>query len=127
MDLDREDDRTKPLSAPEEEALAQYLATPKSIREFKSYTELAQHFNLSRMTVYRRTKDLRVLQRAEWLLQHHRLAGDLIARLHWERIVAGQVKAAVAGDAKAAQFCKERAWPEELPLADLLNRVTFNS
>jgi hypothetical protein len=105
-------DRTKPLDSPEDEAIAQYLATPKSIREFKSITELAAHFKISRMTVYRWTKDPEVLQRAEWLLTHHRLAGDLIARLHWERIVAGQVKAAIAGDTKAAQFCKEQAWPE---------------
>lgn len=103
---------TKPLDSPEDEAIAQYLTTPKSIREFKSLTDLAKHFGISRMTVYRRTKDLIVLQRAEWLLAHHRLAGDLIARLNWERIMAGQVKAAAAGDTKAAQFCKERAWPE---------------
>ena len=123
----RKFNRTKPLDSPEEEAIAQYLATPKSIREFKSHTDLAQHFNISRMTVYRRTKDLRVLQRVEWLLQHHRLAGDLIARLHWERIMAGQVKAAVAGDTKAAQFCRERAWPEDPPLINPFGRVTFNT
>jgi hypothetical protein len=105
-------DITKPLESPEDEAIAQYLATPKSIREFKSFAELAAHFKISRMTVYRQTKDLAVLQRAEWLLTHHRLAGDLVARLHWERIVAGQVRAAIAGDTKAAQFCKEQAWPE---------------
>jgi hypothetical protein len=105
-------DRTRPLESPEDEAIAQYLATPKLIREFKSITELAAHFKISRMTVYRRTKDLAVLQRTEWLLTHHRLAGDLVARLNWERIVAGQVQAAVAGDTRAAQFCKEQAWPE---------------
>src|SRR5229473_189332 len=105
-------DRTKPLDSPEDEAIAQYLSTPKSIREFKSFGELAKHFNISRMTAYRRSKDSSILQRVEWLLMSHKLAGDLIARLSWERIVAGQVKAAVAGDTKAAQFCKERAWPE---------------
>jgi len=114
-------DKTKPLDSPEDEAIAQYLTTPKSIREFKSLTELAKHFNISRMTVYRRTKDLIVLQRAEWLLTHHKLAGDLIPRLHWARIMAGQVKAAAAGDTKAAKFCKERAWPENQRLIDLLS------
>ncbi len=105
-------DKTKPLNSPEDEAIAQYLATPKSIREFKSFSELATHFNISRMTVYRRSKDSSILERVEWLLAHHKLAGDLIARLNWGRIVAGQVRAAVAGDTKAAIFCKERAWPE---------------
>jgi len=108
----RKPNKTKPLDSPVDEAIAQYITTPKSIREFKSLTDLAKHFGISRMTVYRRTKDLIVLERAEWLLTHHRLAGDLIPRLHWERIMAGQVKAAAAGDTKAAQFCKERAWPE---------------
>jgi hypothetical protein len=108
----RKPDKTKPLDSPEDEAVAQYISTPKSIREFKSLTDLAKHFGISRMTAYRRTKDLIVLKRAEWLLTHHKLAGDLIPRLHWERIMAGQVKAAAAGDTKAAQFCKERAWPE---------------
>jgi len=106
-------DRTKPLDSPEDEAIAQYLSTPKSIREFKSFGELAKHFNISRMTAYRRSKDSSILQRVEWLLMSHKLAGDLIARRSWERIVAGQVKAAVAGNTKAAQFCKERAWPED--------------
>jgi len=65
------------------------------------------------MTVYRRSKDPRILERVDWLLQHHRRAGDVIARLHWPRIVSGQVKAAVAGDTKAAQFCRDQAWPED--------------
>jgi hypothetical protein len=108
----RKFDKTEPLDSPADEAIALHLATPKSIREFKSFSELATHFNISRMTAYRRSKDSSILERVEWLLMHHQLAGDLIARLNWGRIVAGQVKAAVAGDTKAAQFCKERAWPE---------------
>ena len=105
-------DPTKPLDPPEDEAIAQYLSTPKSIREFKSFSELARHFNISRMTAYRRSKDPSILRRVQWLLLSHQLAGDQIARLNWGRIVAGQVRAAVAGDTKAAIFCKERAWPE---------------
>jgi hypothetical protein len=115
-------DKTKPLNSPEDEAIAQYLATPKSIREFKSFSELATHFNISRMTVYRRSKDSSILERVEWLLAHHKLAGDLIARLNWGRIVAGQVRAAVAGDTKAAIFCKERAWPETESPFDLFRK-----
>lgn len=105
--------KKKPLASPADEAIANYLATPKSIRQFKSFSQLAEHFNISRMTVYRRSKDLKILQRVEWLLTDHKLAGDLVARRNWPQIVAGQVKAAIAGDTKAAQFCKERAWPEE--------------
>jgi hypothetical protein len=115
-------DKTKPLDSPEDEAIAQYLSTPKSIREFKSFSELATHFNISRMTAYRRSKDPSILERVEWLLMHNKLAGDLIARLNWERIVAGQIKAAVAGDTKAAQFCKERAWPEDGGPFDLFRK-----
>ena len=112
MNIDPEEfDKTKPLDSPADEAIAEYLATPKSIRQFKSFVELAKHFNISRMTAYRRSKDSSVLQRVEWLLTQHQLAGDLVARLHWRRIVAGQVKAAIAGNTKAAEFCKERAWP----------------
>lgn len=65
------------------------------------------------MTAYRRSKEPSILERAEWLLKHHQRAGDMIARQNWPRIVAGQVKAAVAGDTKAAQFCKEQAWPAD--------------
>jgi hypothetical protein len=123
----RKFDKSKPLDSPEDEAIAQYLATPKSVRDFKSRTDLARHFNISRMTVHRRTKELSVLQRVEWLLQHHMLAGDLIPRLHWERIMAGQVRAAAAGDTKAAQFCKERAWPEEPAVFDMLAKSMLGS
>lgn len=118
MTIDPEDandaiDSTKPLNSPEDEAIAQHLTAPKSIRQFKSFIELAKHFNISRMTVYRRSKDSSVLQRAEWLLSQHKLAGVLVVHRNWGRIVAAQVKAAVAGDTKAAQFCKECAWPED--------------
>lgn len=123
----RKFDKTKPLDSPEDEAIAQYLATPKSVRDFKSQTDLATHFNVSRMTIYRRSKELSVLQRAEWLLQHHMLAGDLIPRLHWERIMAGQVRAAAAGDTRAAQFCKERAWPDDSAVIDMLAKQVLGS
>jgi hypothetical protein len=123
----RKFDKSKPLDSPEDEAIAQYRATPKSVRDFKSLTDLARHFNISRMTVYRRSKELSVLQRAEWLLQHHMLAGDLIPRLHWERIMAGQVRAAAAGDTRAAQLCKERAWPDGSAVIDTLAKQVLGS
>jgi len=120
----RKFNKKKPLDSPVDEAIAEYLTTPKSIRQFKSFNELATHFNVCRMTVYRRTKDLEVLQRIEWLLTQHKFAGDLIARRHWGRIMAGQVKAAIGGDTKAAQFCKEVAWPEQ-PLNPLSKLIGF--
>jgi len=130
MTIDPEDandtiDCTKPLNSPEDEAIAEYLTTPKSIRQFKSFIELAKHFNISRMTVYRRSKDSSVLQRAEWLLSQHKLAGLVAVRRNWARIVAGQVKAAIAGDTKAAKFCKECAWPEDdliYPISNFLGK-----
>src|ERR1700746_1163654 len=54
----RKPNKTKPLYLPEDEAIAQYLSAPKSVREFNSFDELTKHFGISRMTVYRRTKDL---------------------------------------------------------------------
>jgi hypothetical protein len=48
----------------------------------------------------------------QWLLTYHKLAGDLVVHRNWGRIVAGQVKAAIAGETRAAEFCKELAWPE---------------
>jgi len=103
-------DGAEPLS-PEFEEIAEFLATPKQIREFKTFTDLARHLNVSRMTVYRWTRDVAVLRRAEYLLAQNRLKGDLVARLNWERIVMGQVRAALKGDTRAAKFCQECAWP----------------
>ena len=43
----RKFNKKKPLDSPVDEAIAEYLATPKSIRQFKSFSELAEHFNIS--------------------------------------------------------------------------------
>lgn len=103
----------RPLDRPEDEAIAQYMSAPKSFRDFKSLTELALQFKISRMTVYRRSKDSDVLDRISWLSRNHRLAGNLLVQANWDRIVEGQVKAAVAGNTKAAQFCIHVAWAED--------------
>jgi hypothetical protein len=105
-------DGSKPLGWPELEAVAQFLATPKPIREFKTFVDLAKHFNVSRMTIYRWSRHVDVLTRAEYLLAQNQLKGDLVARLYWDRIVMGQVRAAINGDTRAAKFCENRAWPE---------------
>jgi len=117
----RKFDPTKPLDAAEDEAVAQFLATPKSLREFKSTAELGARFGLSRMTIFRRTKEKHVLDRVEYLLRNYIRAGDLFALKAWPRIVRGQVRAAVGGDTKAAVFCLERLSVESpSPLEELL-------
>lgn len=46
-------DGHEPLEYPGHEAVAQYLAAPESLREFKSFSDLANHFHVSRMTIHR--------------------------------------------------------------------------
>ena len=108
---ERNYDGSRPLRWPELEAVAQFLATPKHLREFKTFTDVAKHFEVSRMTIYRWSRHVDVLTRVGYLLSQNELKGDLVARLHWERIVTGQVRAAIKGDTTAANFCQKRAWP----------------
>jgi hypothetical protein len=107
-------DGTTRLEYPELEAVAEFLVTPKSIREVKTFMALAKSFGVSRMTVHRWTRDEDVLKRAAYLVTQNQLKGDLVARLHWDRIVMGQVRAAMNGNTKAAEFCEKRAWPVSL-------------
>jgi hypothetical protein len=102
---------SKALPWPELEEVAQFLSTPKDCRTFKTVTDLATTFGVTRMTIYRWTKHPDVLTRADYLLRQHQERGDLIARLFWDKIVRGQVQAAMKGDTKAALFCERRAWP----------------
>ena len=101
-----------PLEDPVDEAVAQYVATPRLFRDFRSWSELADRFGISRMTAYRRSKELHVLQRVQWLVTNHKMAGDLVVKVNWERIVKGQVRAAVRGATGAAEFCKKVAWED---------------
>jgi hypothetical protein len=113
----------QPFNSPIDEAIALHLATPRPFREFKSIRDLVEHFNISRMTFYRRSKEPAILQRVDWLVSQNRLAGDMIARQNWERIMRAQVRAAAAGDTRAARFCMEQAWPKIPELLDkLLNK-----
>ncbi len=48
--------------------------------------------------------------RINWLVRKSMLSGDLIACLEWHGIVEAQVRAALAGDLRAAMFCEGRAW-----------------
>jgi len=44
---------SKPLDYEPHEALAQYLAAPEGMGEFKSITSIAKHFKFTRVTVHR--------------------------------------------------------------------------
>src|ERR1019366_3564430 len=46
-------DGQSPLEYSGHEAVAGFLAFPTSIREFKSVKDLARHFHVTRMTIYR--------------------------------------------------------------------------
>lgn len=94
------------------EKVADFLATPRYIREIKTLSDLAVHLKVSRMTVYRWAHDEEVLTRARYLLEANETNGDHFARLYWDRIVMGQVRAAIKGDTRAAKFCEQRAWPK---------------
>jgi len=107
-------DGREPLDYAGHEAVAQYLAAPKSDREFKSFTALANHFEVTRMTAYRWTRDIEVMQRAYWLSMSNQMAGDLVARREWPQIMEKAAELAKTGDVRAMKFCEGRAWPEEL-------------
>jgi hypothetical protein len=107
-------DGREPLDYPGHEAVAQFLAAPTSDAEFESLAALANHFNVTRMTVHRWKQDIEVLQRAYWLSMHHQIAGDLVARRKWPQIMEKATELAEAGDVQAMKFCEARAWPQEL-------------
>ena len=58
-------DRCEPLEFPGHETVAQFMATPKSLREFESVTALAKHFNITTKTIYCWMKDDDVMRRAD--------------------------------------------------------------
>ena len=110
---DRYDGR-EPLEYPGHEAVAQYLAAPKSLREFKSDSHLAKYFRVSRMTVCRWKHDPDVIKRAHFLSEINQMVGDLLARQEWPRIMQTAVQKALEGDLQSIRFCESRAYPKEL-------------
>jgi hypothetical protein len=106
-------DGRDPLPYLGHEAVAQFIASPKSHREFKSLTALAKRLNVARMTVHRWRRDIDVLRRAEWLSLRNKMAGDLVPRREWVRIMEKAVEIAKSGDVQAMKFCEARAWPED--------------
>ena len=107
-------DGSYPLSSPGHEAVAQYLATPKSLRNFRSDSHLAKHFEVSRMTVYRWKQIPDVIKRALWLSKCNQFIGDMHARQEWPRIMKRAVQMAIQGNINAIRFCEARAWAEKL-------------
>ena len=106
-------DRREPLEFLGHETVAQFMATPKSLRQFKSITALAKHFNITRKTVYCWMKDIDVLRRVDWLSLQNKAAGDRAPRREWLDIMESLVERAKSGDIQAARFCADRAWPED--------------
>jgi hypothetical protein len=76
--------------------------------------DLAENVGVCRMTIYRRLEDVDVMRRIKWLVRKSMLSGDFIACLEWHGIMEAQVRAALAGDLRAAMFCENRAWRQGL-------------
>jgi hypothetical protein len=106
-------DGSRPLDFPGDEAVAQFFAAPKQCRQFKSVSALAEHFDVTRPTIYRWAHDRDLLKRTEWLAMRNRGFGDFIACREWPGIVKAQVAAALAGDTRAAFFSQNRVWPDD--------------
>jgi len=109
-------DGTKALDDPAHEAVARFFAAPRQFRQFPSVAALAEHFGLSRMTVYRWAETVDVELRIRWLVTQSMLLGDLTACREWQGIVQAQVDAALDGDTRAAIFCLNRAWRQQRSL-----------
>jgi hypothetical protein len=109
-------DGHSPLEYAGLEAVAHHLAEPKSLRQFKSDSDLAKYFRVTRMTIHRSKKNIDVIKRANWLAMRNKLAGDLIARREYPSIVQKAVEMAQRGNIKAMEFCAARAWPKDQDL-----------
>ena len=107
-------DRSEPLEFPGHETVAQFMATPKSLREFESVTALAKHFNITTKTIYCWMKDDNVMRRAEWLSMRNKRHGDLSIRCRYEEILEKLTEKALTGDIAAIKLYIETAFPEDL-------------
>lgn len=113
-------DGSEPLAHSGFEAVAEYLSTPKSIREVKSVTALAAQLRVARLTVYRWTKNREVLRRAKWLTSGDVKLGAIIARRELPEIVEMMAAKAKSGDVRAAKLLFQVA-------VDLESRLLANS
>jgi hypothetical protein len=106
-------DGREPLEHPGHEAAAWFQAFPEGMREFKSIAALARHFRVARMTIYRWSKDIDVLKRADFLSMQNKIAGILIARREYPSMVEIGVETAKAGNIAAMKIFLELAFPED--------------
>jgi hypothetical protein len=106
-------DGREPLEFPGHEATAWFLAVPEALRDFKSISALARYFNVSRVTVYRWTRDIDVMKRADSLSMQNKIAGNLVARREYVPMMGKAVEMAKEGNIKAMEFCVDRAFPED--------------
>ena len=120
-------DGHQPLEYPGHEAVAHYLASPKSLREFDSDRHLAKHFRVSRMTICRWKHDRDVIQRAHFLSEINQMVGDLLARQEWPRIMQMAVQNALGGDLQSIRFCESRAFPKQLQVPQPHFEVTVST
>ena len=103
----------EPLEYPGHEAVAQFLAAPRALREFKSDNDLAKHFGVTRMTIYRWKQNPDVIKRAYWLSSYYRVAGDIQVLHKWPLIAQKAIEKAMKGDMQAIKFCYEIACRED--------------
>ena len=104
-------DRREPLEFLGHETVAQFMATPKSLREFESVTALAKHFNVTTKTIYCWMKDDDVMRRAEWLSMRNKRHGDLSIRCRYEEIIEKLIEMASTGNVAAIKLCLDIAFP----------------
>jgi hypothetical protein len=102
-----------PIKWPGLESVAQHVASPKSVKEFRSDKDLAKNFDVTRNTIQRWKHHPDVSKRVHWLSNRYRLAGDSLARINWPRIMEKVVAKAMKGDMQAIKFCEEIAWRQE--------------
>jgi hypothetical protein len=108
-----------PIEYPGLEAVAQYLAAPKSLREFKSDNELAKYFDVTRNTIQRWKHHPDVTKRVYSISNRYRMAGDVEVRRNWLQITEKLVEKAMTGDVQAIKLCDEIAWRQEKKLEKL--------
>jgi hypothetical protein len=102
------------------EAVAQYLALPEAMKEFKSLAALAKYLGVSRMTLHRWKLKTQVLRRADWLSRKNLLPAILSARADSELVMQMLRRKALSGDVQAARLLLDRAWPEEMMEEDVI-------
>jgi hypothetical protein len=106
-------DGSQPLVRAGHEALAQFLTTPRSMREFLNIRCLARHFEVRERTIRNWARRGDVLQRAMWLSRGNLLLAILIARRELPGGVERMAQDAKAGSIQAAKFLLKFTGPKD--------------